>query len=87
MAWRCTSLTEVMDRDDFVSLVDAVASHRNQRVFVKLYDYFGPRIYRALTIHCPPLPSISYLLPKRLQTRLNPCDPANGRTALIVSHR
>jgi RNA polymerase sigma-70 factor (ECF subfamily) len=41
-------VTEVVDCEDFASLVEAVAVHRDQRAFVKLYDYFGPRICALL---------------------------------------
>jgi RNA polymerase sigma factor (sigma-70 family) len=45
---RFTDVTEVMDREEFSSLLEAVAVHRDQGAFVKLYDYFGPRIYALL---------------------------------------
>jgi RNA polymerase sigma factor (sigma-70 family) len=39
---------EVIDRDDFAGLVEAVAASRDRNAFGRLYDHFAPRIYAFL---------------------------------------
>jgi RNA polymerase sigma factor (sigma-70 family) len=68
-ARRCSDVTEVMDREDFASLVEAVAVHRDQRAFVKLYDYYGPRI-NALFLRLRLQPTVAEDLTQEVMEKL-----------------
>jgi RNA polymerase sigma-70 factor (ECF subfamily) len=43
-----TEVIEVIDRDEFADLVEAVAARRDRAAFIQLYDHFSTRIYAFL---------------------------------------
>jgi RNA polymerase sigma-70 factor (ECF subfamily) len=64
-----TEVIEVMERDEFADLVEAVATQRDRAAFIKLYDHFAGRIY-AFLLRPGLEPSVAEDLTQEVMTKL-----------------